>query len=88
MVGPHAGWGEAGFQERKAEVMARFDLGSRKLGQALTAIRNSRPLATLVGIETPLAYLSDDKAVQVLKLWDEARAGGENWRPGTVLQSA
>ena len=72
MVGPHSGWGDAEFSDRKAKVMESFGLGSRKFSQALTTIRNSRPLATLVGIETSLKHLSDDKAVAALSAWAEA----------------
>ena len=72
MVGPHSDWGEPEFQDRKTAVMAQFDLGSRKFSHALTAIRQSRPLATLVGIETPLTYLSDEKALAAARLWADA----------------
>ncbi len=72
MVGPHSEWGEPEFQERKALAMAKFDLGSRKFSHALTAIRKSRALATLVGLETPLTHLSDEKALRVAQLWADA----------------
>ena len=72
MVGPHSRWGEAEFSERRDKVMETFGLGRRKFSLALNTIRKSRPLATLVGIETPLRHLSDDKAVQALSAWAAA----------------
>lgn len=72
MVGPHSEWGEPEFLERKTAVMDKFGLGSRKFSQALTTVRQSRPLATRVGIETPLRHLSDAKALAALTAWAEA----------------
>ena len=48
-----------------------FGLSSRKFSDAVTRIRMSRPLATLVGLETPLTYLTDEKAVFALTRWAE-----------------
>jgi hypothetical protein len=72
VLGNHASWRDADFAEKKATVMANLNLGSRKFGQAVDAIRASRPLAAMVGLESDLRFLGDDKAVAALKLWAEA----------------
>lgn len=72
IVGPHSDWGEPGFLDRKAAAMEKFGLSGRKFSAALTAIRKSRPLAILVGIEASLGYLSDEKAIDAIQLWAHA----------------
>ncbi|MBJ7440601.1 MAG: hypothetical protein JHD35_16450 [Sphingopyxis sp.] len=72
MIGEHATWSEESFNDKKAAVQAKFGLGSRKFSDALTKIRGSRPLATLVGLETSLTHLSDEKAIYALTRWAEA----------------
>lgn len=72
MIGDHATWRDQNFNARKACIQERFGLSSRKFSAAIKAIRKSRPLASLVGLETELKHLSDEKAVAVLKGWTEA----------------
>jgi len=72
IVGPHATWRDASFDEKKRLVMDRFGLSSRKFSAALGTIRASRPLAALVELETDLAYVSDEKAIGALELWAKA----------------
>jgi hypothetical protein len=72
MLGDHAKWCDSDFEERKARVRERFGLSSRKLSDAIRAIRNSRPLAARVGLETELKHLGDEKAVAVLERWAQA----------------
>lgn len=72
IIGDHATWREPSFDDRKREAMERFGLGSRKFSSAVTAIRKSRPLAALAGLESELRYLGDEKAVQALDLWAKA----------------
>lgn len=71
MVGDRATWREASFEERKQAVGERFGLSSRAFSDALNAIQRSRELATLVGVETPLLHISDEKATSVLRAWAE-----------------
>jgi hypothetical protein len=71
MLGDHATWVEDSFNEKKAAVREKFGLSSGKFSDAVTRIRTSRPLATLVGLETPLTYLTDEKAVFALTRWAE-----------------
>lgn len=72
MLGDHATWIEDSFNDKKAAVREKFGLSSGKFSDAVTRIRQSRPLATLVGLETPLTYLTDQKAVFALERWAEA----------------
>lgn len=72
VLGDNSTWKEASFLEKKKTVMAQFGLSSGKFSDAIDAIRKSRPLAALVGLESSLNYLGDEKAIQVLKLWVDA----------------
>jgi hypothetical protein len=72
MLGDHATWIEDSFSEKKAAICLKFGLSSRKFSDAVNQIRRSRPLATLVGLETPLTYLSDANAVLAIEAWAKA----------------
>ncbi len=72
MLGAHATWTEDSFLERKEAVRKKFGLSSGRFSDAVDKIRGSRELAALVGIETPLIYLSDEKALLALGLWTKA----------------
>lgn len=72
MIGERTSWKDKGFDEKKAAVCARFDLSNRKFSNAVNKILQSRELATLVGIETELTYLKDEKAVFALEQWLKA----------------
>lgn len=72
MLDDHATWIEDSFNEKKAAIREKFALTSHKFSDAVTRIRRSRPLATLVGLETPLTYLSDENAVLALNAWAKA----------------
>ena len=72
MLGDYATWRDPSFEERKTRIRERFGLSSRKLSMAIATIRNSRPLAARVGLESELKYLSDEKAVAVMERWAQA----------------
>lgn len=83
LLGNRATWTEADFDRRKRELVSRFELSNKAFGRAIEAIERSRELAALIGIETPLTYLSDDKAITVATKWIEAHpdpAGGGGLR--------
>lgn len=71
-LGDHSAWLEPGFADRKAVMMDKFGLGSHKFSFAVNAIRASRALAAIVGIESDLKHLSDDQAIATLSLWATA----------------
>jgi hypothetical protein len=72
IVGPQTSWSEDSFLDRKAEAMARFDLTSNGFSRALTAIKDSRELKVLIGLDTPLTYLTADKALEITQRWLDA----------------
>lgn len=72
MIGDHSTWVEESFNDRKDAIREKFGLSSGKFSDALDRIKSSRPLATLIGIETSLTHLSDDKAVFALAEWAKA----------------
>ena len=72
ILGDHSTWTDDSFNNKKAVVRERFQLSSNKLSDAINQIKGSRALATLVGIETPLTYLTDKKAVFALEQWVKA----------------
>lgn len=74
VMGDHSTWKDPSLLEKKAFVMKQFGLSSGKFSDAIDAIRKSRSLAALIGLETSLKYLKDDKAVKLLKLWVEANS--------------
>jgi hypothetical protein len=69
MLGEHASWKDESFDEKKASIRSQFGLTSNTFSNAVTKIRSSHPLAALVGLEMPLKYLSDDKAIFALQQW-------------------
>lgn len=72
ILGDTATWMDESFEEKKGIVRGQFGLSSGKFSDAIDAIRKSRPLAASVGLEASLKYLSDEKAMEVLRLWVEA----------------
>lgn len=72
IVGPQATWSEDSFLDRKAEAMAKFDLTSNGFSRALDAIKGSRELKVLIGLDTPLTYLPTDKALEITQRWLDA----------------
>lgn len=69
ILGNQETWKNDSFFKKKAMARARFDLSSGKFSDAIDTIRQSRELAALVGIETPLAYISDEKALFAMEQW-------------------
>ncbi len=72
ILGDTSTWRDESFLEKKEIVTTQFGLSSGKFSDAIDAIRKSRPLAASVGLEASLKHLSDEKAVEVLRLWVEA----------------
>nr|WP_319484763.1 hypothetical protein [uncultured Cohaesibacter sp.] len=62
-------WSSNSFKESKIEICKRFDLGSRQFSLALNKIETTRGLSCLIGIESHLVHLSDQKAILLLKRW-------------------
>ena len=70
-LGEHSTWKLATFAESKKTVMSRYGISSTKFAKAVNSIRASRPLAALVGLESSLKYIQDDKLVFVMERWSK-----------------
>lgn len=71
IVGSRESWKDDAFLASKAEAMERFGLTSNGFSRALAAIGGARQLKTLIGVETPLTYLSADAVTEVAARWLE-----------------
>jgi hypothetical protein len=68
---PRGQWPEPIFAAAKAEVMARFGIGSRSFSQAIDVIEGNREMGSLVGCEFRLAHLTDEHAEAVINEWSK-----------------
>ncbi|TGN97946.1 hypothetical protein [Burkholderia sp. USMB20] len=68
-MGDQSAWNDESFLEKKVQVMKQYGLSGRKFSDAIDSIRQSRPLAALIGKETGLKYISDEKAIEAMRLW-------------------
>ncbi|TGS14455.1 hypothetical protein EN852_014740 [Mesorhizobium sp. M2E.F.Ca.ET.209.01.1.1] len=66
---PRDRWTDAAFDEVKTAIRQRFGLSSNELSKACKEIQRTRELAALIGIETPLLYLTDDDVMWVIGQW-------------------
>ena len=88
IVGAKANWTEAAFLDRKAEARARFGLTSNGLSRALTVIQEARELKTLIGIETPLVYLSADALAEIAVRWLKTTPPAAADAEPTIIEAA
>lgn len=78
IMGDYSTWKDESFLEKKALVRTKFGLSSGKFSDAIDVIRKSRTLAALVGLETNLKHIHDEKIIKVMKLWIEANPPGDS----------
>lgn len=69
MLPDHAAWRTSALWEAREAVTARFGIGRGKFSEAIDAIKASRELAAMVGIETPLAHLDDEGFLFLVGQW-------------------
>ena len=69
LVGDHGSWCDKSFVDKKRLVSERFGLSKRQFSLAIDKVRRSRALAALIGIETPLLYLADERVIFIAKEW-------------------
>ncbi|MCY4642001.1 MAG: hypothetical protein OXC41_04810 [Gammaproteobacteria bacterium] len=69
LLGNHSNWCRDCFIQAKQAVMDRYSISSTKFSTAVTKIRNSRGLSSLVGLEKDLTYLSDEDVIFVVNSW-------------------
>ena len=85
MLGPRSDWKNDSFTEAKKAVMSYYDISSRKFSKAVDKILASRQLAAMVGSESCLTNLSDEKTVFVMRQWARLHPAREAF--GGVLLS-
>lgn len=66
---PRDDWGETYFDDRKAEIKSRFNIGSKQFTDALNKIQTNREMKAIIGVETPLLHLTDDDVLWVVRQW-------------------
>jgi hypothetical protein len=66
-------WREAIFDEKKEIVKSRFDLSNKQFSNALDVIKQNREMKALIGAESDLLHLSDDKIAWVIEQWRKVR---------------
>jgi hypothetical protein len=69
IIGARSTWSEDSFLGRKAIARDRFGLSGNGFSRALDVIQKSRDLLTIIGIETPLSYLTSAKILEISELW-------------------
>lgn len=62
-------WDSREFVECKQAIRERYGLGNRQFSLALDQVQATRELAGLIGIESDLVHLSDQKAEFLLEQW-------------------
>lgn len=66
---PRDRWTDPAFDEVRAAIRERFRLSSNELSKACKKIEGTRELAALIGIESPLLFLTDDDVIWVIEQW-------------------
>jgi hypothetical protein len=84
ILGDHAHWNEASFDEKRAGIRDQFGLTSNGFSRAVNAIKESRPLGTLVGLETKLDHITDEKVLWTAERWLEAQPPHDEEGPWIV----
>lgn len=69
LLPPRSEWGTDAFAASKEAIRGRYSLGSRNFSDALKAIEANREMRVLIGLETPLAHLTDAHARLVAERW-------------------
>ena len=62
-------WDGPAFVEAKAKIMKRFGLSGRRFSKTVDVIKGNREMRCLIGLQTSLAYLSDQNALFTVEQW-------------------
>jgi hypothetical protein len=62
-------WKTPEFDQHKAIIKARFNLGNRQFSKALDMIQNNREMKAILGIESSLLHTSDDDVISAVTRW-------------------
>lgn len=76
MIPARKKWTEAKFDDARDAVMARFAIGRRQFSHALKVIEAHREMGALIGLEFPLAHLSDEHLLFVIQEWTKLHSPG------------
>lgn len=71
LLPPKQNWDSQEFVESSIAIKSRFGLMNGQFSKALNKIQENRGLAGLIGIESDLIDLSDQKAEFLLQQWDK-----------------
>jgi len=69
MLPPREQWTEPKFDDARIAIRERFELSNGKLSKACKKIQETRELAALIAVESPLLYLTDEDVVWVVQQW-------------------
>ncbi|WP_395773207.1 hypothetical protein [Agrobacterium pusense] len=62
-------WSDPKFDDCKKEIKERYGIGSGEFTLALQMMQQKRELNSILGVQTPLLHLSDEKANFLAKKW-------------------
>ncbi|MBY5453928.1 hypothetical protein HFO91_30585 [Rhizobium leguminosarum] len=62
-------WSDPKFDECKTIIKERFDIGSGEFTVALKLMQENRQLNAILGVQTPLVHLRDEKAIFLAQKW-------------------
>jgi hypothetical protein len=69
MLPPRSRWNSGDFDAAKEAVRERFGIGSNQFSKALDLMQERRELKAILGVETELVHLSDEKAIFLVEQW-------------------
>ena len=62
-------WSDPSFDDAKDAAMKRFGISKKQFSVALNKMQETRELKAVLGVETPLVHLTDDKAIFLAEQW-------------------
>ncbi|TAV04516.1 hypothetical protein [Rhizobium ruizarguesonis] len=62
-------WSDPKFEVSKTAVKQQYEIGNRQFSLALKLMQQRRELNGILGVETPLVHLSDEKAIFLAEKW-------------------
>lgn len=66
---PRSDWTNPKFDDARDAAKKRFNIGNKQFSIALDKMQEMRELKSVLGMETPLVHLSDDKAIFLVQQW-------------------
>lgn len=69
LLPPRSGWADPTFDDARDLATKRFGISKKQFTISLDKMQETRELKAVLGIETPLIHLSDDKAIFLAEQW-------------------